>query len=462
MNATHPETLRAFALKLRLLLALRIAVRMATVWLFLWAIAVLAIRFSIPGHSGWLGLGVLGFVPIALLAIWGERRRLGPDEIRATYDRLNSCGGILMSQEVADMGAWLPQLPQPSLPGLRWRGTRSLSLLTLAAAFASVALLLPEPMTRLARTPSLEIRPIIEQLQAEVSTLAQEKILESTKAEEMQKQLAQLQKDSSGHDPSKTWEALDHLKQSNADAARQAADEALRKTASLTDAELMAKAVLAAAESGMSEVTATQAAQELASMLNAAKLETGILDARIPPELLSGLSGLNREGMQELAKALGLNKGTLGRAVTNLANLRMIDPALLAKCQKAGQCPNPGALADFLSKCTNGFSSAAALEILRLCRGGPGGGGPAAPMTWDNDTSEEDLKFQPHGLPPGGRMSDAQLVGVSKTAPLPAPADLQAGRGALDGASGSGGSAQTQVILPEHRQAVRSFFQRNP
>jgi hypothetical protein len=34
--------------------------------------------------------------------------------------------------------------------------------------------------------------------------------------------------------------------------------------------------------------------------------------------------------------------------------------------------------------------------------------------------------------------------------------------GALDNAAGAGGSAQAQVILPEHRQAVRDFFKRDP
>ena len=83
----------------------------------------------------------------------------------------------------------------------------------------------------------------------------------------------------------------------------------------------------------MNEATATQAAQDLASMLNAAKLEDGILNGQIPPELLSGLNGLNKEQMEKLLQALALNKNLLSMTVSNLANLKMIDPAMLAKCQ---------------------------------------------------------------------------------------------------------------------------------
>ncbi|HTL73327.1 MAG TPA: hypothetical protein VL863_08490, partial [bacterium] len=98
--------------------------------------------------------------------------------------------------------------------------------------------------------------------------------------------------------------------------------------------------------------------------------------------------------------------------------------------------------------------------LQRVGRGGPGGGGPEAPMVWDNDTSEDNQKFQAHALPPAGQLSDAQLVGVSKSAPELGAPEVVAGHGALDNAVASGGSAQSQVVLPEHRQAVQNFFKR--
>ena len=464
MKSSHPEAIQAFTFKLKLLLTLRVVVRMATVWFFVWGVFILAMRIANMQHTEWLALGVFGFIPVALLAAWREHRNYpGNTNIRANYDRLNACGGVLMSEEVADMGAWLAHLPKAVVPKLQWRSQRSLALLGLAAVFAATALLLPERVTRLGENPSLEIGPIVEQLQAEVKTLAQENIVDEKKADELQKQLSQLQKDSSGYDPNKTWEALDHVKQANADAAKQAAEEAINKTESLNEAETLAKAMQDAAESGMSEDTASQAAQDLASMLNAAKLEDGVLNGKIPPELLAGLNGLNKEQMEKLVKALELNKNALSLTMSNLASLKLIDPALLAKCQNAGRNPDYAALALYLSQCKGGKCDGELLFswLRKYCRGGPGGGGPEAPMAWDNDTSEKDLKFQAHALPPAGQLSDAQLVGVSKSAPEPGAGEVVAGHGALDNATASGGSAQAQVILPEHRLAVQNFFKRD-
>ena len=462
MKHTHPKAIQAFTFKLKLLLMLRVVVRMATLWLFIWGVIVLALRFSGVRHAEFLALGVFGFVPLAIFSALRERQRLPAfATLRAHYDRLNACGGVIMAEEAADMSAWLSQLPSAVVPKFHWRSGRTMLLLGLSALFASTALLLPERLTKLGNNHSLEIGQLVGQLQAEVKTLAQEKILDEKKADELQKQLSQLQKDSSGYDPNKTWEALDHVKQANADAAKQAAEEAVAKTESLAQAETLAKAIQEAAGAGMTEATASQAAQDLASMLNAAKLEAGILNGQIPPELLAGLDGLNKGQMENLLKALQLNKNFLGHTVSNLANLKLIDPATLAKCQEAGQCRNPGALADYLSTCTNGCNSSVLVECMRLGRGGPGGGGPPAPMVWDNDTSEKDQKFQEHALPPSSHLSDAQLVGVSKASPELSANDIAVGHGGLDNAAASGGSAHAHVILPEHRQVVQNFFKRD-
>ena len=425
---------------------------------------MLALRIFGAQNTFWLALGVFGIAPLALLAMWrAKKSRADFNNIRASYDRINSCGGVIMAEETADMGAWLAQLPAAVVPKFHWHSGRPLLLLFVSALFAATALLLPERLTNFSFHRPLEIGQIVEQLQAEVKILAQEKIVPDKKADELQKQLSQLQKDSSSYDPNKTWEALDHIKQANNDAAKSAAEEALQKTESLTQAETLAKAMQAAAEAGMEEATASQAAQDLASMLNAAKLEEGILNGQIPPELLAGLNGLDKEQMEKLVKALELNKGAMSMTMSNLANLKMIDPATLAKLQNAGHTPDFAGLALYLSQCKGGKCDSEVLFswLRKRSRGGPGGGGPEAPMDWDNDTSEANLKFQEHALPPSSHLDDAQLVGMSKAAPELAKNDLATQHGALDNADASGGSAHAQVILPEQRQAVQNFFKRD-
>ena len=65
-----------------------------------------------------LALGLFGAAPLVLLAVLRAKKQRAPfTAIRANYDRLNACGGIIMSEEAADMGAWLAQLPEAAVPG---------------------------------------------------------------------------------------------------------------------------------------------------------------------------------------------------------------------------------------------------------------------------------------------------------------------------------------------------------
>jgi hypothetical protein len=473
MTSTHPQALLAFTHRLNRLLLFRVTVQMMTLWFFIWGVLVLAIKIYGAQNAGWLGLGVFGFLPMAVIAGIRERRRLPAyDKMRANYDRLNACGGVMMAAEAADMSAWLPHLPSPSVPRFRWRGGRVMGLLAVATLFVCTALLLPERLAHLLAHRPLEIGQIVEQLHAEVGALAQEKILPEQKADEVLKQLSQLQKDASAYDPNKTWEALDHIKQADADLAQQAAEEAERKTESMTEAETLAKAMQQAAQDGMEQATASQAAQDLASLLNSAKLEQGLMATGLPPELTqalaalgnsNGLSALSAEQLQQLIKALELNKGAMSMTMSNLANLKMIDPAALARCLGAGHTPDFQSLASYLAQCKGGQCNSEVLFswLHKRSRGGPGGGGPPAPMDWDNDTSEANLKFKEHSLPPATQLAKAEMVGISKSAPQLSANDAPDPGGALDHTAGSGGSAHAQVILPEYRQAVQNFFKRD-
>ena len=249
------------------------------------------------------------------------------------------------------------------------------------------------------------------------------------KADEVLKQLSQLQKDSSGFDPNKTWEALDHIKQADSDLAQQAAQEAAQKTESMTEAQTLAKAMEQAADNGMDPSTASQAAQDLASLLMTAKLDDGILSGKIPPELaqelkdlekMNGMNGAVKEQLEKLAKTLEASKNNMGMTMSNLANLKMIDPSKLGQSQNAAHIPNYAALADYLSQCKGGNCNCDVLfswlHKYKRGRGGPGGGGPEAPMDWDNDTSEANTRSSgEHALPQSTHLDDSQTVGIQQS-----------------------------------------------
>lgn len=455
---SHSDALQNFARRLALLLMFRGAIRWATAWFFIWGALVLAARLARVIGTEWLVWGLLGALPLAVIAAVREHRnQVAPAPVRAAYDNLNQCGGLVMAAETADLKGWEDSMPQPHIPQLRWKSGRSMGLFGLSAVFVAVALLLPERMTALAGPKQLEIGQLVNELRAEVQTLKEEKILEPEKAEDTEKQLAKLQEKSSAVDPNKTWEALDHIKEANSDLARQAAEEAVTKTKNLTEAEALAGALKMAMELGLGEETVTRVAQDLASMLAAARLEEGLLDGAIPPELLKQLESMKSPALEKLLSAIQFNKNSLGKTVTNLANLRLIDPKTLSQCKNAGQCPNPDGLAAFLCQNTNASFCSAAVSY---CRGGINRGRGDAPMTWKDESSDQGAKFKEEALPSSDRLSDAQFVGVSRTAPELSGDDVTAGHGALANASASGGSAHSQVVLPRHKQTVQRFFKR--
>jgi hypothetical protein len=458
MNS-HKRALRAFGRKLAVLLVLRSMVRWTTFWFFLWGVVALAGRISGAFAWNWLLIGLLGAVPFLVLAIIdGARRRAGFPQLRAAYDGLNRCGGLIMAEEVAGTSAWLEWLPQPAVPTLRWQGGRAVGLFVLSVAFFLLTLLLPDRFSPFAARRPLEIGKLVGELSAQVTTLEHEKILEENKAADLQKQLARLKEQSSAMDPNKTWEALDHIQEANSDLARRAAEEALSKTASLSQAETLAGALQQADPGGLGQDTATRAAQDLAAMLKAARLDEGVLKGAIPQDLLSQLDGLSKQDLAKLLSSIEFNKNSMGRALTNLAALKLIDPKLLSQCRNAGQCPNPSALAEFLCQCTNACDFS---QVTRAyCRGGIDRGRGDAPMTWKDESSDQGAKFKEETLPSSTRLSDSQFVGVSRAAPELSGEDVSAGHGALENARGSGGAANAQVILPRHKQAVQRFFER--
>jgi hypothetical protein len=172
---------------------------------------------------------------------------------------------------------------------------------------------------------------------------------------------------------------------------------------------------------------------------------------------LSQLEKMNPSDLSKLLGAIQFNKNSLGNTITNLAKLKLIDLKSLSQCKNAGVCPDPTALAAFLCENTNASCCNA---VVSYCRGGITRGRGDAPMTWKDESTEQGAKFNEQALPSSDRLSDAQFIGVSRTAPELSGDQVVAEHGALASAVASGGSAHSQVILPRHKQTVQRFFKR--
>src|SRR5476649_332884 len=128
-DASHSKALQSLDRRLMRLLSLRNAVQWMTLWLFVWGVVVLAARISGAKQTEWLALGLLGIVPLAAVAVVNARKQKPAfAKIRASYDRVNQCGGVMMAEEAADMSAWQSQLPSAAAPALLWRSGKAMML----------------------------------------------------------------------------------------------------------------------------------------------------------------------------------------------------------------------------------------------------------------------------------------------------------------------------------------------
>ncbi len=460
MNSSEPA-IREFAKRITVLLIFRTALRCATVWLLAVGVAVLVARVTGLVASHWLIGGLIGLVPVIAGAAWVEwRRRPQLATVRAAMDRHNHAGGLLMAAAQADVSAW-QNGSKPAQPVVRWNSGRPMTLFCAAAIFLGASMLMPERFIVGAAQRPLDVGKLVTELTEQITALEEEKILPEDKALELKKELARLGKESAARDPAKTWESLDHLKQSNSDLAKQAAEEAIQKTDAMKQAETLAAALGLLPDSASSLLE--RAMQDLASLLQQAKLEQGLLAAKLPEELLKAAKDgkLNAEQLKELMKALQANKDKLGDVLNKLANLKMIDPKLLEACKNAGQCPNPAGLAAFLAE--NGANLDSVLLVVQsFSQGGVGRGRGDAPLTWTDPSDESGMKFKDTALPMGplSGLKDAQLVGISRSAPEVTGDKETASAGALAGAEAGGGAANVQQLLPRHKGAVQRFFKR--
>jgi hypothetical protein len=434
-----------------------------TLWCFLWGTVVLVSRILLAEIPAWLWWG-LGIGPlVAIVAGWFALGRLpSRSAFRALVDQIGHCGGLLMAAEEQPLGAWQDSLPRTPQFQVSWQAGKPLSFLLVAVLFLTFTFLFPQNLVSWTPEPPLAIGNEVERLAAQIDVLKQEAILDQTRAEFLKEKLKQLQDEASGKNPVKTLEALDHLRETLSQAAKDAAEAAIKKTEKLGQAEGLTEAVRQN-EGALDAKVEKEALEELAALVHKASRETNLLDKHLDPELLKQLqeAKLTPEQMKKLAEALRGSRKDLAKMLGKLHGVKLIDADLLKKCEKAGDCNCAGLLKDQGGKMS-------VKEILALGQGNiPGKGGitegpGSSPITWDQNTSEEGAKFKEETLPPAelARLKDSLLLGLGKTDPKNGKEVSPSQGGVLAGANKGGGSAITPTILPKHQPTVEKFFAR--
>jgi hypothetical protein len=459
-SALHDQSIRRFIRRLALLLAFKQTLTLVTIWFFAWGAVALVLRAVSATPRKQLLWGATGIAVAVIAAATLSRKRLpSRDSVRALLDKRNDCGGLLMAGADAELGAW--RIPEITLPSLRWKKARALGLLAASFVFVLVSFLAPVRFATIGAARPMDVSREVENLSAQIEALKEAKIIEETRAEALEQKLGQISQEATGEDPSKTWEALDHLNDAIEKTAKEAAETANARQERLARAEALTEGLMAGADQ-LDSKTMTEAMRTLSKMAQDAIKENESLAGDLSSETLEAIKSgaLKPEHLKDISRALSQSKSALNQKLSKLAQSGRINPNSLKGGASANRRDNSG-LAKFLKE--NAEKMSVDEATLQWCEGKGGvdrGRGDAA-MTWTDGSSEKDAKFKEKILPPSSvaGLNDSQIVGLSASAPTVSTNGVAA-HGALNSAASGGGSAYTQTILPRHRGAVKRYFDR--
>ncbi|SVC54547.1 uncharacterized protein METZ01_LOCUS307401, partial [marine metagenome] len=241
-SANH--SLQSFTRRIQMMMVYRTALKWTGVWVMVMGVIVLVVRFTGALPANWWLFALLSLVPLIGAAWFVEyRRKPKMEQMRAAFDGENQAGGLVMAAAEVDTRSWEAKTQNLNLPSIQWRGGKAWAGLILALVFLIVTWLIPVRFASLISDPPLEVGQQVQQLQEQINVLEEENILPPDEAEAKREELERIAEEASGFNPSKTWEALDHLLDTNQKLAEQEAEEALSQLKTLNEAELLGKAL---------------------------------------------------------------------------------------------------------------------------------------------------------------------------------------------------------------------------
>ncbi|MCY2931073.1 MAG: hypothetical protein NTV86_16615 [Planctomycetota bacterium] len=453
-------------------------------WCFLWGLGVLVLRQWAGVDRGFLLWGLAGGVP-ALAAGWVFSRASVPAEsaFRAALDAMGGHGGLLMASGETDVGDWQGRIGPVRAPAVRWRFARPVGVLAVSAAFVAACLLLPDRYVAPAQPPAIPVERQVGQLSREIDALAKERVMEARQAESLKEKLAAVSKEAAVADPVKAWQALDHVEETVASAAKAAAQERTRQAEQAGRCEALGKA-LQQAGGGMDAQQLAEAMGELAKLANQAAKDNPDLQQALSRELSQACSSgkLSPEQVAQLTKAMSEAKDSACQSMAALAEAGLVDAESLSACTGAGEV-DAQKLGEMLARGSAGVDEGSdgdsgegvgqegAASLTQMLddasAGAPGRGAPTrgrgdAAMTWTKGTEPAGEAFKEQSLPPGAAASlrESKRVGISLGEHAKPTGPAAGSGGALGGAQAGGGAANVQNILPRHRGAVERYFDR--
>lgn len=446
-------------LRLGLAGAARAALVAAWIWGFAWGTLLLVLRLGGFGAAPW---AVATAAVAALVGILGWRAyRSRPEalRVRALVDAHSACDGLLMAAAEAPLGSWDTRLPEPrALPRVRLKDGRSGALAFVALAYVLAATLVPvKPIGAASR---LDIAADVARLAGDLEALKEEGVLEPEREESLKDALEALANESSGSDPARTWEALDHVSAGVKAAADQAAEKGLATATSLSDTEALASALAREGEELAKDARST-AMQGLAEKVDEARNDAKAASA-LPAEVAKAAreGTLSKEQLESLAAAAsGAKKATLD-SLKKLASRNLLDAKAVRRASQLDGAPQGKGLASFLDKNRNKEGVEGFCEANRPGKGGVSRGRGDAALAFDGETREQKERFKEKALPGAEARSihDSAVVALSTAEPEAAKSSDPAA--STLGNSSAAGTNVAPRVLPRHRETVSRYFER--
>jgi len=461
--------------------------KLLTGWNFIVGFLFLILRQLGFALVDFIGFSIAGLPVCILLAILiAYRRRLNEGKILALLDNHNRCGGLLLAERETGDESWMDQVSENlQIPDFRVNFSARLPNVIFSVVFIILCVVVPVYSGAALKEHRINLGEIKDTLVEQIDTLVETETLSPEKAEELSRALEQIVAGSDRNDPSKTFEALDQLQEKLKKEARQEAQKIL------SDLEKLGQMNSLAEELKKQTDSSSEAAESLKEMLKKfAGSQEGKEFMKQSGEAGKAMEGAMQDGehshqaMQEAARQLQdyIDKESEKKelAARKMKNARLIDQQTLEKLLKEGKLKkatlkdimnNPDAevfVAPSLDgSCNNGGEPGLAegqngQDGQMVGSGGAGRDGGSAPLNFNRLTSDHKVKFIDEALPSPNESSleDSVVIGQGVTAPELLPAD-HSQSGSVQWNNQQNSAAESEIILPRHRNAVRNFFDRN-
>ncbi|MGM0598559.1 MAG: hypothetical protein ACQETH_01965 [Candidatus Rifleibacteriota bacterium] len=467
------------------------AVGILTIWNFfagLMALVLRQLKFESIDITGFAFSGILISLLLGLLAAY--RKRVSVKEAITILDAFNNTGGLLLASWETGDSSWINKISGKIVaPPLRLGFTRRLLLLLLSLVFFLAGLFLPVINFASLNNPPMNLKNFKQKAMLKIETLEEEKLIEEKKAAELTNTLNNISKTANKNDPSDTFEAFDRLDEKMQNigdkAVKKAAEkmEEMKKLQSLSDKlknsdKLDSKAFESALE-------------DLKKNLQNSALKKN-MPAKTSDQMDKSLNNLSgKASEQQLSKAVKQlqsyiqnEQQRIDKMMQQLKQVKIIDQKTFEKLKQQGKIKPAkegkgskgqkiivAPSGNKVKEASSGGSSSSAKSGKSGAKGsnsgkayGKGGisrDGGSAPLDFDRKSSKHGIEFKDEKLPDPPAVGSAISIGMGITAPLvEEQLTSEPSSETFNSKKAKKTHKSDQIILPRHRSAVKSFFDR--